>query len=208
MRGVEVVLRATGRTITASATRGSFGAFGTRFHLPLPLSGAALTFYPGSAHTGPATRSGAPTDDAKALHGLLRTLRPLRILGTLAFVDLFVLMPALAAWRLTLGQTLTVGLPLLYALNLAQAVFVVRRRGALLLASPWSLVSDILLCPPYGANLAGRLAKRWRAAGDAVELARILDPVGTLRDIVEPLGDEPLPADGATTSAKGSPDAD
>ncbi len=189
LTGPAIVVSLTGPSLGATLSSGAFGAFGTRFHVPLPLSAIRLSVYldgPGTVPPGDAVVA------ATQFRTLTRGLRWLRITTVLVFVAMFAAGPLLAAWR-GLWPAMIILLPLIYGLNIVQLILLYRARGTLRLtrAGFWHMVSDVLLCAPYGANLAGRLAARWRFEGDPAALALLLAPADARLRVIEPALDDP-----------------
>ncbi|HZF95209.1 MAG TPA: hypothetical protein VEZ20_10115 [Allosphingosinicella sp.] len=106
-----------------------------------------------------------------------RELRPAQWLSGALYLLVFAAIPA-AVWRWSFAMILPWGLALTYALLIAACLwlFSVRGRYGLSRGEALNMCVQILLCPPYGANLARRLAARRRPALDPLVLARALDP--------------------------------
>ncbi len=183
--GPAIVLTATGEHVAAHVTRGAVGIGRRRFDVPRPLAGLEVAFVLPIDTEPAATAPGGPG-------ALLKALRPLRVLATLGFVMMFVVVPLLAGW-LGLRAALLWGLPAVYALNLAQAVVLGRRRAAFGLDSRqcWQLIADIMLCAPYGPALPGRIAARARFDGDPLSMVQALAPDDIVARVAEPLRDDP-----------------
>jgi len=165
--GPTIVFTAVGAGLTARVSRGAFGIGRRRFDVPLPLSGAVVAF---------ALPLAVPSAGVAPLADRLGALRPLRLMSAAAFVLTFVALPLLAR-RVGLVAALP-AVPLIYAVNLLQVVVLRRRRTRLgLSAAEWrALLGDVLLCPPYGAALAVRLAARHAPAGDALATLAAVAP--------------------------------
>jgi hypothetical protein len=145
-----------------------------RFHPANPLQPfeVAILLDRGSEKVPP-----QPTDRLYLFARFRRGLRAAQILSGALYILIFAAIPA-AAWHWSLAMVLPWALALTYGLLVAACLWLwsVRKLYGLGHGEALNLCFQILICPPYGANLARRLAARYRPALDPAALARAVDP--------------------------------
>jgi hypothetical protein len=134
--------------------------------LLVPWRGVLMARWSGAADTR--TQTLQRTDE------ILDALLLFRIVGCVNFVLLFIAAPTLTM-LVGLGGALLLVAPVVYPLNLFTGMYAFRARerfGLTRTAAGW-LLADTLLCPPYGANWAKRIARLQPEL--APDLARMQD---------------------------------
>jgi hypothetical protein len=181
-----IVIERRWRRFDVMLLRYPTGLFKKRYFIPNPIapfSIAMLSRWTDSASTVP-----AQADRAFLLQKNLDVLWPLRTLSGAAFLVMFAIIPGITfATNLTIG--LIIGMPILYGINLAQAVILWRHRK-LHGWTKWKAASNtanFLFCPPYGANVARTLAAHHQLGEDGLRIAMRFAPAATIRNVVGPL---------------------